>query len=252
MSKDSLKQANRLVSLARAGRRLFPRAGTHAPTPAQRASALLVFVQRTDLGTLEGRALEDATADVAIISLDGSPLPLDRTRKVNGLELADFAQQLRGMIEQLTLPGRPGPRESGMMIPAQLRHIMIWDPAMGGPAQSFLSGPFLMRALWRGRMLLGDHIEEIERCERCEKFFMVRKGAKFCSVRCAQNARAARFISSLEPEERKRMRQRDYFQRLRRKDPAAAERYLSRLGLTEPSAARWLKSGASRKQEPRR
>ena len=78
---------------------------------------------------------------------------------------------------------------------------------------------------------------------------MVRKGAKFCSLRCAQNARAARFISNLEPKKRKRLRQRDYFQRLRRKDPAIAEQYLSRLRKTDPAAARSLKSWATRKKQ---
>jgi hypothetical protein len=253
MSKEGPKETRWLASVARAGRRVFPYAGTHAPTPPQRASALLSFVQRADLGTLEGQALEDATADVATISLGGSsPIRLDEHPKVDGPALAEFAGQLSGMIEQLTLPGESGPRESGLAKPAQLRHVMRWDRATGGPAQSFFSGPFLMSALWQGRMLLGQHIDKIARCERCEKFFMVRKGAKFCSLRCAQNARAARFISNLEPKKRKRVRQRDYFQRLLRKDPAAAERYMSHLRATDPAAVRWLKSWASRKNEPAR
>jgi hypothetical protein len=45
------------------------------------------------------------------------------------------------------------------------------------------------------------------------------------------------------------LRQRDYFQRLRRKDPAAAEQYLSRLRRTDPAAARSLKSWVTRKND---
>lgn len=103
------------------------------------------------------------------------------------------------MLEQLKLPGEAGSRESGLMISPELRHVMVWDPTRGGPVQFFFSGDFLKTVQLQGRMLLGQHIDKIKRCGRCDKFFMVRKGAKFCSLRCAQNARAARFISDLEP-----------------------------------------------------
>ncbi len=176
---------------------------------------------------------------------------MDQHPKVDGPALADFAVDLCGMIEQLILPGKPGLRESGLMMPAKLRHIMIWDPVTGGPAQSFFSGPFIKSALWRGRMLLGDHIDNIGRCERCENFFMVRKGAK--SAACGAPRMPARRVSSATWSPKKqRVRQRDYYQRLRRKDPAAADRYLSRLRATDPAAARWLKSWASPKNEPAR
>jgi hypothetical protein len=158
--------------------------------------------------------------------------------------LADFAEQLRGMIKQLKsliLPRQVRPRDSSPMIPAETPTHHDLRPGQGRPGPVLPQRRLLTSALWRGRMLLGDHIDKIERCGRWGKFFIVRKRAKFCKSAVRPECPRRAVHQKPEPDKRKRLRQRDCLQRLRGQNPDAADRCLSRLQGDHPSAARWLK-----------
>ncbi len=237
-----------------AARRVFGRAGTG---PAQCASALLAWAQRADLALLRGQALDDALADVAMIVAAGGASPSTavlRTRpNVSARQLADLAAELVGTMNQLKGPGA-GPKESGQVMAPDTRHLLLWDPISGGPARSlFVSPDFLTSSLLQLRELIGQHIHRIARCQRCPRFFLIGKRAqKFCSPRCANAARTARFTQKLAPEELKRRHRRAYLGRLLRRDPVIATRYLARIERTDPAAARWLKRKAITDQARRR
>jgi hypothetical protein len=245
----SSKQKHWLMTVGpAAARRVFGRAGAG---PAQCASALLVWAQRADLALLKGQALEDALADLALIVTAGGPTSstavLSARPNVRARQLADLAADLVGTMNQLKEPGG-GPKESGQAVPQDMRHLLVWDSASGGPARSlFVSRDFLTTALWQLRDLVGQHIHRIARCPRCARLFLIGKRAqKFCSPRCAGAARTAKFAQKLMPEELKRRHRRAYLGRLLRRDPVTATRYLARIERTDPAAARWLKGKPQR------
>jgi hypothetical protein len=218
-------------------------------TPERNLDWFLRFIQQDDLGTL---TLGDSVSSLRRFCV------VQGARAGEGFEfsgsagdLVNLALTVRGGIERL-LKGE----EWRMHAPRDLFHVMKWDRSKVRPAQSYFKSRTLMTtSLWRVRQLLGAYLHRIGRCQACNKFFLIRKRAKFCSPQCGQKIRSAAFIKRLKrqkPEKLKERRQVAYLRRLRETNQEAVNHYLARVERADRKKANRLREQVMKPIERRR
>jgi hypothetical protein len=215
-----------------------------------RASKLLAFVQRTDLGRLDHagfrRAIDElntifANSDAEAVRTHVSKDPYEQDLLEAGsysgaAHLANFATEVRLGVMGLKSSGK-----WPLRAPRDLVRIASWGPIYGGPAGFYLSsGSFFELLLWRAQELLGRLVHRIKVCQfgKCGKLYLAIQGRRYCSKQCGQNTRGSRSRSSRTPGQRREHNRLHYVRTL---SPNKAVKYLDKLEASEPEKAAALR-----------
>jgi hypothetical protein len=204
-------------------------------TPKERLNWLLEFAQRIDLAIVDRNALKEALAEINYFAAGSGAdfSPRIALQELHATELDSFAIFVRlglaSLFEGKTWDLRLLPAsEKAFSFVRSLRRLEQGDSVEA----QYISTDVLTIARWRAQELVGSSFGSIGRCRReaCRKFFAVTKRQEYCSIRCSQIERTAKWRQG-NPRKAQQLRHEIYKRKVAKEKGAAAAKHVrSRIG----------------------
>lgn len=183
-------------------------------TPRQRLEWLLDFVQRGDLSTLKGPALNIATGQFAYF-IGATQEFLDSSPALSGVDLESFAAFVRDGLNKLQDSEKPQlwdiPLHEAEDVVRRVRRV---DPRTREVFIHFFTTDKQIAGRLSAQEIIAKNFpNNIRRCPECGRFFFVNKRQAYCSPHCSQAARTRKWRA--EPKNRAKVNQlrREYYRR---------------------------------------
>lgn len=194
-------------------------------TPKERLTWLLEFAQRIDLAIIDGDVLEEALAEINYFAAGGGAdfSPRIAPQELQATDLDSFAIFVRLGLASL-FEGKSWDLyllPSSGKAPSFVRSFRRVEQGDSVEAQ-YISSDVLTIARWRAQEIIAGSFGLIDRCRReaCRKFFAVNKRQEYCSAKCSQIERTAKWRQG-NPRKAQVLRHQIYKRKVAREKGAA-------------------------------